>query len=60
MAVDLLSLILLVLVACLAFWLLKHIEMDPGIRNVIYIVMLVVVVVWLVQGLGGFHRVVVR
>jgi hypothetical protein len=59
MAVDLLSLILLVLVVCLAFWLLKHIEMDPGVRNVIYIVMLVVVVVWLFQGFGVLHRPVV-
>ncbi len=53
---DLLSLILLVLVVCAAVWLIRHIEMDPGLRNVIYIVMLVVIVVWLFQGFGLFHR----
>jgi hypothetical protein len=54
--VDLLSIIFLVLVVCFAFWLLRHIDMDPGLRNVIYVVLLVVVVVWLFQGFGLFHR----
>jgi hypothetical protein len=52
---DPLSLILLVLAVAALFWLLNRINMDPGLRNILYIVAAVVVFLWLLQALGVWH-----
>ncbi len=52
---DPLSLIFLVFVAALGLWFLNRITMDPGLRNILYILFFVFILVWLLQAVGVLH-----